>query len=220
MGAEATEFLGQAREWLDLAALGRASRNDDPFPYVIVPGFLPSDARAVIAADYPKIDRPGSFPVDELSVGRQFQAFLAALEGPDFRAAMERKFSIDLAGHPTLVTVRGHARARDGRIHNDSRSKLITVLIYMNEAWEPEGGRLRLLRSPDDVNEVVAEVPPEAGTLLAFRVTDNSWHGHLPVSGPRRVIQLNWVESESVVRRERARHGLSARVKRALSLFQ
>jgi len=27
------------------------------------------------------------------------------------------------------------------------------------------------------------------------------------------VVQLNWVESEAIVRRERARHGLSARVK-------
>jgi predicted 2-oxoglutarate/Fe(II)-dependent dioxygenase YbiX len=77
-----------------------------------------------------------------------------------------------------------------------------------------------LLRSPDSLDDVVAEVPPQAGTLLAFRVTDNSWHGHLPVTGPRRVVQLNWVESAAVVRRERARHGLSARVKRLASLLR
>src|SRR5262249_38521002 len=149
-----------------------------PFPHVIVPGFLPPPARALIGADYPKIDAPGSFPVADLRFGPGFHAFLGELEGAGFRAAMAEEFAIDLEGRPTMVTVRGQARARDGRIHNDSRSKLITVLIYMNEAWEAEGGRLRLLRSPDDLGSVVAEVPPEAGTLLAFRVTDNSWHGH------------------------------------------
>lgn len=213
----------QARDalrYLDLDALEQALRIDDPFPFVIVPGFLPSAARGAIGADYPAIDEPGSFPVGDLHFGSRFRDFLAELEGPAFRAAIERKFDIDLTGRPTMVTVRGQARPRDGRIHNDSRTKLITVLVYMNEAWEAEGGRLRLLRSPDDLEAVVAEVPPQAGTLLAFRVTDRSWHGHMPASGPRRVVQLNWVESSAVVRRERVRHGLSARVKRLVSLLR
>ena len=45
------------------------------------------------------------------------------------------------------------------------------------------------------------EVPPTEGTLLAFRRSNNSWHGHKPFSGLRRVIQFNWVTSEAVVRR-------------------
>ena len=206
--------------YLDLSALARATRVDEPFPYLIVPGFLLPEGRAAVAAGFPPIREPGSFPVGDLAVGPQFREFLAELEGPGFRSAMEGAFDIDLTGRPTLVTVRGHARPRDGRIHNDSRTKLITVLIYMNEAWEAEGGRLRLLRSPDNLDDVVAEVPPQAGTMLAFRVTGNSWHGHLPVTGPRRVVQLNWVESAAVVRRERARHGVSARVKRWTSLLR
>ena len=206
--------------YLDLLALARATRVDQPFPHAIVPGFLLPTGRAAMAADFPEIHEAGSFPVADLKFGPRFREFLGELEGPRFRAEIERAFEIDLTGRPTMVTVRGHARPRDGRIHNDSRTKLITVLVYMNEAWEADGGRLRLLRSPDSLDDVVAEVPPQAGTLLAFRVTDNSWHGHLPVTGPRRVVQLNWVESAAVVRRERARHGLSARVKRLTSLLR
>jgi SM-20-related protein len=206
--------------YLDLPALARTARVDRPFPYVIVPGFLLPPGRAAVAADFPEIREPGSFPVGGLQFGACFREFVDELEGPGFRAAIERVFDIDLAGRPTMVTVRGQARPRDGRIHNDSRTKLITVLLYMNEAWEAEGGRLRLLRSPDNLEDVVAEVPPQGGTLLAFRVTENSWHGHLPVTGPRRVVQLNWVENAAVVRRERARHGLSARVKRWTSLLR
>ncbi|HUB95162.1 MAG TPA: 2OG-Fe(II) oxygenase [Stellaceae bacterium] len=200
--------------FLDLAALERADLAAAPFPYVIVPGFVRADACQALSADYPDIDKAGSFPVGDLHFGPAFRDFLAELEGDDVRRVFARKFSIDLDGRPTMVTVRGQARPSDGTIHTDTPSKLITVLIYMNEAWEAPGGRLRLLRKPDDLDDAVAEVPPDAGTLLAFRVTPHSWHGHKPASGPRRVVQLNWVTNAGVVRRERLRHGLSARMKR------
>jgi len=201
-------------QFLDLAALARATLAREPFPWLVVPGFIPGPARAALARDYPDIAEPGSFPLGDLRFGPAFAAFIAELESPALRAAFAGKFDIDLADRPTMITVRGQARAGDGRIHTDTRSKLITVLIYMNESWEAAGGRLRLLRSPDNLDDVIAEVPPAAGTLLAFRVTPHSWHGHAPASGPRRVIQLNWVQSAGVVRRERLRHGLSARLKR------
>ena len=70
------------------------------------------------------------------------------------------------------------------------------------------------MRSPDNLNDVVAEVPPDAGTLLLFKNQENAWHGFEPFSGPRRVVQLNWVTSASVVRREETRHRISAFFKR------
>jgi SM-20-related protein len=209
--------MSDVRErYLDLALFERTTLETDPFPYILVPGFVPQAARAGLAADYPKIDRPGSYPVGDVQFGVAFADFLAELEGPAMRLAFARKFGIDLTNRPTMVTVRGQAQLKDGSIHTDTASKLITVLIYMNESWEAPGGRLRLLRKPDSLDDMITEVPPAAGTLLAFRVTKNSWHGHAPASGPRRVIQLNWVESDAVVRRERLRHGLSARVKKLL----
>jgi SM-20-related protein len=200
--------------FLDLEALRRTPAAADPFPYVVVPGFVPEAARADLAADFPTVEQPGSFPVETLRFGPAFATFLRELEGDEFRAAIAAKLAIDLEGRPTMVTVRGQARPSDGGIHADSKTKLVTVLIYMNEAWETKGGRLRLLRSPDNLDDMVAEVPPDAGTLLAFRVTPHSWHGHAPASGPRRALQLNWVRDETVVRRERRRHGISATVKR------
>lgn len=205
---------GTDLQFLDLAALRRTPLVVDPFPHLIVPGFVVAGERAALAQDFPPIDRPGSFPVGELRCGPGFEGFLAELEGEEMRAAFAEKFALDLAGRPTMVTVRGQARASDGKIHSDAKTKLITVLIYMNEAWEAPGGRLRLLRSNDNLEDVVTEVPPAAGTLLAFRVTPHSWHGHAPANGPRRVVQLNWVTSQSVVTRERLRHGLSAKLKR------
>ena len=99
-------------------------------------------------------------------------------------------------------------------LFRSSRTKLVTALIYMNDAWESPKGRLRLVRSPDNLDDVIAEVPPDEGTLLLFRNDPNAWHGFEPFAGPRRVIQLNWVTDESVVRREQARHRMSAFFKR------
>ncbi|HLY56071.1 MAG TPA: 2OG-Fe(II) oxygenase [Stellaceae bacterium] len=203
---------------LDLTAFEATPLVAEPYPHLIVPGFLTAAARESVQRDYPEIDRPGSFPASELRCGPAFEALLAELEGPALREAMARKFDIDLAGRPTMITVRGRAQAKDGRIHTDSKTKVITVLLYMNGAWEAPGGRLRLLRNGESLDDMVAEVPPDEGTLVAFLVTPHSWHGHGQFVGPRRVIQLNWVADDDVVRHEQARHRFSARIKNLLRL--
>jgi SM-20-related protein len=206
--------------YLDMEAFRATPRATEPFEYLVVPGFVRGDACARINADYPKISERGSFPVAHLSFGPSFQEFLDELESDEFRVAFEEKFGIDLTGRPTTVTVRGQCSPKDGQIHTDSLSKIITVLIYMNPSWEESGGRLRLLRSGDDLDDVITEVPPNEGTLLAFRRADNSWHGHKPFSGPRRAIQFNWVTSEGNRRIAMLRHHLSAPFKRVLGALR
>jgi hypothetical protein len=201
---------------IDLAAFEASPLNRDPFDYVIVPGFIRSEAVAAIAADFPRIDKPGSFPIGALRFGPAFAALLDEFSGPEVRRAFERKFGVDLSERPLMVTVRGRSRQKDGRIHTDTKTKIITVLIYFASADRGEHAKLRLLRSPDDLEDFVAEVPPDSGLALAFRRSDNSYHGHRPFVGERRVIQFNWVRNEDVVRREQARHLLSARLKRLL----
>ncbi|HUZ33380.1 MAG TPA: 2OG-Fe(II) oxygenase [Xanthobacteraceae bacterium] len=192
----------------------------EPFQHLIVPGFVGPAALSAINADYPKISTTGSFPVDQVSFGPAFQTMLDDLEGDEFRAAFEEKFQLDLEGRPTVTTVRGRCDARDGKIHTDSTSKIITVLLYMNESWENAGGRLRLLRSADDLHNFIVEVPPVAGTLLAFKRSDNSWHGHEPFAGERRVIQFNWLTSEGNRQIAMLRHHTSAAFKRVLQTLR
>jgi SM-20-related protein len=202
---------------LDLARLRESPLQREPFEFVVVENFLRADALPALVQAFPPVAGHGSYPLATVACNPLFERLTEELEGVALRGAIEEKFAVDLDGRPTLITLRGYSDGKDGAIHTDSTTKIITVLIYMNESWEAEGGRLRLLRSPDQLDDAVAEVPPAAGTLLAFLNTPHSWHGHTPVSGPRRVIQLNWVTSEAVVRRERLRHGLSARVKRLFS---
>ncbi len=206
--------------YLRLDAFGETPLVPEPFPHLIVSGFVSPAGLAAINADYPKISTSGSFPVDQVSFGPAFQTLLDELESNAFREAFERKFGIELSDRPTVTTVRGRCDARDGKIHTDSTSKIITVLIYMNESWEEAGGRLRLLRSADDLNDIITEVPPMAGTLLAFKRSDNSWHGHEPFAGERRVIQFNWLTSESNRQIAMLRHHTSAAFKRVLQTLR
>jgi hypothetical protein len=75
---------------------------------------------------------------------------------------------------------------------------------------------LRLLRGPDDLNDVIAEVPPELGTLIAFKRSDKSYHGHEPYVGVRRYVMVNWMSSGLAAQRELMRHKLSAQAKKML----
>jgi SM-20-related protein len=199
---------------IDVEALRNAPVARAPFPYLMVPNFVRPSAVAAINADFPQVTHPGSFPLPTLSYGPAFQNFMDAIRGPEFTSAVSDKLGIDLSTRPTMVTVRGQSAAKDGQIHTDSRTKLVTVLIYMNGKWESPTGRLRLLRSPDNLDDVIAEVPPDEGTLLIFKNEPNAWHGFESFDGPRRVIQLNWVTNSRVVWWEQTRHKISAFFKR------
>jgi SM-20-related protein len=203
---------------LDLERLRASPLQRDPFDFVLVDNFIQAEDLPALLADFPEVRRHGSFPLGALSIGAAFAGLAVELEGDGLRHEIERKFAIDLTGRPTMITVRGKSDGRDGRIHTDSPTKLITLLLYMNPVWEVDGGRLRLLRRADDLADCAAEVAPLAGRMVAFRRSATSFHGHQPHRGERRVLQLNWVTDQGVLRRELGRHSWSARLK-ALNPF-
>lgn len=204
--------------FIDLERLRAAPLCREPFDFVVVDRFIAAEHLPPLLADFPVVRRHGSFPLAALSCGAAFARLAGELESEALRHEIEHKFAIDLGGRPTMITVRGHSDGKDGRIHTDSATKLITLLLYMNPVWAETAGQLRLLRRGDDLDDCAAEIPPIAGTMIAFRRSDASFHGHYPHRGERRVVQLNWVTDAAVVRRELGRHGWSARLK-ALNPF-
>jgi hypothetical protein len=198
---------------LDLERLRAAPLSRDPFDFVVVENFVRPQYLADAIADFPPLGKHGSFPLNGERYGAAFARLAAELEGDDLRRAIEDKFALDLSGRPTMITLRGYSDGKDGGIHTDSATKLVTLLLYMNPVWEAAAGRLRLLRRADDLEDFVAEIAPVAGTMVAFRRSANSFHGHHAHIGERRSIQLNWVTNMGVVRRELARHRWSARLK-------
>jgi hypothetical protein len=199
---------------IDYASLRAAPLVPEPFDHFVVPHFLEPHSIRPLLSDFPAIEKGGSFPVSTLEFGPGFGSLVEELRGTALRSAVAAKFGIDLDGRPPMITVRGQSRPKDGRIHTDSVTKIVTVLLYLNPGWKDAGGRLRLLRSKASLEDYFEEVLPEAGTAVFFRCTENAWHGHTPFVGERRAIQLNWVTDESVVRHEERRHRFSARWKK------
>jgi hypothetical protein len=201
---------------LDLAAFQQTPLTTAPFHYMVVPAFVPEAAAQEVRQDFPAIEYPGLLPVEATSPGPAFMALINELTGPAVTAAFSEKFGVDLTGRPTMVTVRGRCQEKDGRIHTDSEAKLVTALLYFNDGWEAQGGRLRLLRSADNLNDMLAEVPPDLGTLVAFKRSNNSFHGHEPYIGVRRYVMINWMSSGLAAQRELMRHKISATAKKFL----
>ncbi len=199
---------------LNLDKLRAARVQTDPYSYVIVPGFLNADSVARINATYPNIEKGGSYPVESLDNTMAIKEVIDELDTPEFEAVIEEKFEVALDGRPKMYSLRGYTRAKDGSIHTDSKDKIITVLLYLNENWQQPGGRLRILRDGTNVDNFAAEVPPDNGTLLVFKRSDTSWHGHHPFDGPRRSLQMNWMTSDSSKGFHAIRHKISAAVKK------
>jgi hypothetical protein len=170
-----------------------------PFAFLIAHDLLPDSAIDDLDADFPRYRDAGFFPYDPSECGPSFNALISEFTAPAFANAIGRKLGIpDLGRYPTLVTVSRSLNKSHGKIHTDGKSKVVTALIYLNRDWpNVSGGCLRFLNSPDDINSlIVPEVRPIYGTLVAFRRADNSFHGHLPHEGERRVIQVAWVINE------------------------
>jgi SM-20-related protein len=202
-----------ALSMLNLDKLTAAEFHREPYEYVVVDDFLRPESKAAIVADFPAIEKHGSFPLSSLKYGPGFAQLSAELFSKEFADAVGEKFGIDLSPYPTMLTVRGWCDSSDGQIHTDSTNKVITVLLYLNPEWTSDGGRLRLLRS-NKLDDYAAEVAPTMGSLIIFKRSERSWHGHRPFDGKRMSLQFNWVNSSGYMRRERFRHHVSSLLKK------
>lgn len=201
----------------DYAALENAGVITDPFPHVVVPHFIGAADLHAAVASLPAFPSGGSYPPDALNLSPLIRQLVDQLEGPGLRDIIAAKFGLDLHDAPTMLTLRGRTRAQDGRIHRDSSSKRVTVLLYLNTddgAWGRHEGCLRLLRGEHDIEDYAAEIPPVNGTLVVFPNGENTWHGHRRFVGVRHTIQLNYMTNDSRARSELRRHRLSALTKR------
>lgn len=198
---------------LNLAKLKETPLATEPYEYIVVPGFLSPETLHQVIENYPKI-KGGSYPLETVDVSPALNDVIQEMDGPLFEEAIAKKFNVDLEGKPKMYSLRGYCRKTDGKIHTDSKDKIITVLLYLNDTWMQEGGKLRLLRSGTDMEDYAHEVPPDNGTLLVFKRSEKSFHGHGSFEGVRRSIQMNWMVSEGKKGFHRLRHKISAGFKK------
>ena len=184
----------------------------DPFPFLIAHRQLPQDAAEELARDFPRYPSAGFFPHEDSDCGPAINRLVEELTSRAFADAIGERLGVPNLGElPSLVTICRALNKRHGTIHTDSRSKVVTALLYLNESWpDISEGCLRFLHRVDDIDDlVVPEVRPLYGNLVAFRRADNSFHGHLPHEGERRVIQVAWLTSEDEKLRKTQRGKLS-----------
>jgi SM-20-related protein len=200
--------------YLNLDRLRATAVAESPFQHVIVPGFLSRESIERINDTFPQIPSGGSYSIESLTTDMAIKDVIDELNARECEEICEQKFNVRLLGHPKMYSLRGYTRAKDGRIHTDSKDKIITVLLYLNRSWPHATGRLRLLRDGKTLDNYAVEIPPDNGTLLVFKRSNTSWHGHLPFVGPRRALQMNWMTNERRASWHALRHWFSEPIKR------
>lgn len=192
---------------LNLDAVRAAPVAREPYTYFLGNDVLNPSAIAEIREDFPAIGKPGYLTVDEVALKGRFKALIEELESDEFSRILGEKFGIDLVSCPRLTTIMKKSQPKYGSIHTDGPSKVMTLLVYMNDEWDaPAAGRLRVLYDGKNYEPFAVEVPPTMGTMFAFLRADNSWHGHEPFEGERRVVQIAWVKDAAELERKKKRN--------------
>ncbi|APZ90581.1 2OG-Fe(II) oxygenase [Fuerstiella marisgermanici] len=172
----------------------------EPFPMLIAENQLPGELADELEKDFPRQKEAGYLPFEPQECGPTIESVVDQMTSPEFADAIGNSLGVDNLGqYPTMVSICRSLKKHHGRIHTDGSSKIVTALLYLNPDWmQSSDGCLRFLERIDDFEAmVVPEVRPVYGTLAAFRRADNSFHGHLPFQGERRVIQVAWLTSEA-----------------------
>jgi hypothetical protein len=182
---------------LHLDSFSRSSLHSEPFAYAVINGlFEPADG-AKLAATYPtdhyrivsggeeKAYRYDARPLvpfggtdvcfpDQLSA--EWRALATDLANPAYRNAIGAFTHLDLSDAPLEVNIFHYGPRCLLEPHRDLDDKIVTHVLYFNDAWDPaDGGCLRILRS-SDVNDCVCEVPPIVGSSAIIVQSDRSWH--------------------------------------------
>ncbi len=200
---------------LNFDAIAQAETRTKPFTYISATGALEQEDAAAVRADYPAITKTGYLPLSKLEARGQFGELVKDLQSPQLAKVLSDKLNLDLLDKPRMITVRKLSKHGDGRIHNDSVSKICTMLIYLNETWDAkEGGAIRALNGNQDMNDFAEEVSPIAGNVFAFARSETSWHGHPSFAGERYVVQTTFLTSQEELDRKEKRGGLQYLLKK------
>lgn len=185
-------------------------RTAEPYPHIVLDGFLPA-ARAARAADaFPALaDLPwylydNAFEKklaynDVTRMPQVLADLMWDLNAPTFVALME-----ELSGIPELVADDGfrggglHCVQRGGKldIHADFNihpttglHRRLNAILFLNREWKPEyGGGLELWSR--DMSACVQRILPVFNRMVVFEVDDKAFHGHPePLQAPEGVLR-------------------------------
>jgi hypothetical protein len=92
---------------LDLKALAATPVSATPYAHVVVRNFVPPETLRKVVAEFPLLNRRGSFPIEAIPTGPTARAVMDEMKGSQLRDAIARKFDLDLSDAPVMITLRG-----------------------------------------------------------------------------------------------------------------
>ncbi len=207
--------MSEKRHVLNFDRLRAGETRQSPFTFMMADHTVSEADGVRIRADFPAISKPGFLPLSKLTCSGAFAELIEDLQSPELAEILSEKLDLELRDKPRMITVRRLSRSSDGPIHNDSESKICTMLVYLNDDWDGTGaGCVRALNGPDDMDDFAAEVPPLTGNVFAFARSDTSWHGHPPFAGERYVVQTTFLIDETELARKEKVGGLQHLLKK------
>ncbi|MGH9025590.1 MAG: 2OG-Fe(II) oxygenase [Acidimicrobiia bacterium] len=205
---------------------GGEYRTAEPFPHVVIDGFLPETVASALLDEWPDFDAIHHKTFDDRHefkhvcsdmtlVGARIRGLLAAFNGSQFVRFLERMTGIGpLVTDPHLAAAGLFEVPPGGRLdpHTDftqgARTRLarrINVLYYMNRGWREEhGGQLELwCMNP---LRCMHSIVPLFNRLVIFNTAPTALHGHpYPVAaevpgGSRKCLSTYYFTKERPIR--------------------
>lgn len=199
---------------IDFNKLQSAEVDKTYYPFFNLDNCLLDNTSSIaLSKDFPDIKSGGSIPPSSINLEESIKKLISDLESQEMKNILEEKLNVDLSNSEIVTTLRGYSRKKDGKIHTDSKSKIITLLLYLNESWEYDTGKLRMLKNEENLDDFIIEIPATLGSIVAFKVTENCFHGFLPFEGKRKSIQMNYVHKKNL-KTHKLRHFLSSLFKK------
>jgi hypothetical protein len=192
-------------EYVDLGRLTASLEADrpryqaaEPFPHIVLDGFLKPEAAAALAAQFPPVDHKiwkhhlhlhsHKFACNRIeAMPALFQAVLRELNSKEVCQYLETLTGIpDLIADPELeggglhqITPGGFLKVHaDFNYHPETHQhRRINLLVYLNRDWqEAWDGNLELWSR--DMSRCVESITPVLNRCVIFSTTDSAYHGH------------------------------------------
>lgn len=208
---------------IDLSRIATRRLETEPFEWALVDGlFSPGDA-AELARTYPRdhcktvdgYDAEKGYVYDVRSLihmgaarathpgnlSPAWRSLSDDLLSARYRKAIETLSGRDLSGLPIEVNLFHYGPGAWMGPHVDLQAKVVTHVLYFNDAWdEADGGYLTILRS-SDASDVAVRVLPLVGNSALLVRSEKSWHAVARVREgcprPRRAMTVTFYQAGS-----------------------
>ncbi len=183
---------------LNLPRIAQQAMDTTPFRWAFIDRLFSDDDAAALAATFPHdqfrtvkgydgekgyeyvarslVHMGADEPSHVEGLSPAWRALADDLLSAEYRSALSQLTGRNLASAPMEVNVVHYGPGAWMGPHLDLKEKVVTHVLYFNEAWDPElGGCLNILKSSDP-GDVHATIPPVVGNSVLLVRSNHSWH--------------------------------------------